>query len=365
MNESASGKHTSPEHPQNASPVEEGQRVNKKRRYGATAGIVLATGVLAVVFAIWLLPGDEGPEEARPIPGSGEERSLEMVTDLVFDVEFLWEIPLDSASVPADIALLDGRTFVLDTNSSRILEIDDQGNLLQVLDSHSDSRLALQAPMAMTAHEGKLYVANSGAGNVIILDAEGVVEKVVTPEVAPAEHPLRPIGIAVGRGGHIFLSDPDNHRTLHLDQDGVLVSTLGSGVRDSGEYGFNTPGGLFLDAQGNLYVVDMLNYSVKKYSPSGEFLLSVGEAGDTEGKFSRPKAVAVDGKGRMFVSDTLQVAVAVFEPDGTYAGFIGRRDPEDKRSESMFLAPHGLTVDGDTLYVVDRFAGLFALRLPD
>lgn len=369
MNESLSSEQTPPEHPQNALPAEKGKEeakaVDKKRRYGAVAALVLAAGFLAALFAVWLLGGDEGAEEAPPIPALGEERDLGMVTDLLFDAELLWRIPLDSASMPADIAILDGRIFVLDTNKNRVLEIDRQGDVLHVLDTQSDSRLALQAPMAMTAHAGKLYVANSGAGNVIVLDTEGAVEKVITPDVAPAERALRPIGIAVGRGGDIFLSDPDNHRTLHLDQDGGLMSTLGSGIRDSGEYGFNTPGGLFLDAQGNLYVVDMLNYSVKKYSPSGEFLSSVGEAGDTEGTFSRPKAVVVDGKGRMFVSDTLLVAVEVFEPDGTYAGFIGRRDAEDKRSGSIFQAPHGLEVDGDTLYVVDRFAGLFALRLQD
>jgi DNA-binding beta-propeller fold protein YncE len=343
--------------------MEEATRVSKMRRYGAIAGIALVTGVLAVLFAVWLLPGDEPSDAPPPIPGHGDERPLGMVTDLAYPAELLWDNPLDSASMPADVALLDDRVFVLDTNNNRILEIDDAGEVLQELDVQSDSRLVLQNPMAVTTHESKLYVANSGAGNVIVLTAEGVVERVVTPKIAPAERALRPLGIAVGRNGDIFLSDPDNHRTVHLDQDGGLVSTLGSGLRDSGEYGFNTPGGLFLDDRGNLYVVDILNYSVKKYSPSGEFLFSIGEAGDTEGAFSRPKAVAVDGKGRMFVSDTLLVAVEVFEPDGIYLGFIGRRDPEDKRSESMFQAPHGLKIDGDTLYVVDRFAGLFALQV--
>ncbi len=350
-------------------PAKEGKREakgeDKKRRYGPIAAIVLAAGVLAVIFAVWLLRGDEGPEEAPPIPGRGDERSLAQVSDRVFPVEVLWENSLDSAAMPADVALLDDRIFVLDTNNSRILEIDAEGDVLQVLDVNGDSRLALQAPMAMTVHGGQLYVANSGAGNVIVLDPEGVVEEVITPKVAPAASPLRPIGIAVGDNGDIFLSDPDNHRTLRLDEDGSLVSTIGSGTRDSGEYGFNAPAGLFLDADGNLYVVDVLNYSVKKYSPSGEFLLSIGEAGDTEGAFSRPKAVAVDAKGRLFVSDTLLVAVEVFEPDGIFAGFIGRRNAEDKRSESIFQAPHGLKIDGDTLYVVDRFAGLFALRLQD
>lgn len=364
MNQSPSSERAPSGDPQKAAPEGQEEGENKRLRRGAAAAILLASAILAVVFAVWLMPGDEGSDEVPPIPAAGEERPLEQVSTSAFGAELLWQFSLDSASMPADIALLDGRIFVLDSNNGRILEIDEEGNALQVLDIHSDSRLVLQAPMAMTAYEGKLYVANSGFGNVIVLDPDGVVEDVITPQVDPTEHPLRPIGITIARNGHIFLSDPDNHRILHLDQEGRTVSTLGSGIRDSGEYGFNAPGGLSLDAQGNLYVVDMLNYSVKKYSRSEQFLLSVGEAGDTEGAFSRPKAVAVDAYGRIFVSDTLLVAVEVFNSDSVFEGFIGRVNPQEKQSESMFQAPHGLKIVGDTLYVVDRFAGLFAFRLP-
>lgn len=365
MNESPLSEHGSLKHHQEALPeryrVEEARGVSKVRRYGVIAGIVLVISVLAVIFAMWLLRGDD--ESVETI--LGDERGLDQVTDLVFPAEILWDDPLDSAAMPADIALLDDRILVLDTNNNRILEISATGDVIQELDVNSDGGPALQNPMAMTVHDDKLYVANSGAGNVLVITPDGVVERMFSPKVDAAEQPLRPIGIAVGRNGDIFLSDPDNQLILHLNKGGGLVSTLGSGGRDSGEYGFNTPGGLSLDDQGNLYVVDILNYSVKKYSPEGEFLGSVGEAGDTEGAFSRPKAVTVDGEGRMFVSDTLLAAIEVFEADGAYLGFIGRRDPEDKRSESMFQAPHGLKVNGGTLYVVDRFAGLFALQLPD
>jgi DNA-binding beta-propeller fold protein YncE len=361
MNGTSSDENAVPEQPWETRPASHGGGPNKRRRYGAAAALVLTVAILAALVAIWRLPGREG--EVPPIPAPGEGRPLGMVSDLVFPTEVLWKASLDSASMPADVALVDNRIFVLDTNNNRVLEVDDGGKVLQTLDVKSDSRLDLKNPMAMAAHGDKLYVANSDDGNVIVLNTEGAVEGVITAEVEPAEHDLRPIGIAVGGDGSIYLSDPDNHRVLHLDKEGRQVSILGSGTRGSGEYDFNTPGGLFLDGPGNLYVVDMLNYSIKKYSPSGEFLFSVGEAGDTDGTFSRPKAVAVDAEGRIFVSDTLLVAVEVFDAEGTYLGFIGRENPDDKESGSMFMAPHGLTIVGDTLYAVDRFAGLFALRL--
>ncbi|OGO46881.1 MAG: hypothetical protein A2W34_07330 [Chloroflexi bacterium RBG_16_64_32] len=362
MNEPPTSEDPASTQPQEAPTVDQARGARSGMKFAAV--MILLAAILIAGFGIYQFTQD-GSEEAPPIAESGEERPLDQVSDKVFGAELLWRAPLESASMPSDIALVDERIFVLDSNNNSIVEIDDQGNVLHVLDSKSDSRLALQAPMAMTAHEDKLYVSNSGGGNVIVLNSDGVVQEVITPEVGPTEYPLRPIGIAIARNGQIFLSDPDNHRVLLLDQEGRLVTTLGSGTRDSGEYGFNTPGGLSLDAQGNLYVVDMLNYAVKKYSPEEKFVLSLGEAGDTEGTFSRPKVVAVDGDGRIFVSDTLLVAVAVFGANGQYAGFIGREDPDDIRSGSMFQAPHGMKIVGDTLYIVDRFAGLFAFDLPE
>jgi len=51
-----------------------------------------------------------------------------------------------------------------------------------------------------------------------------------------------------------------------------------------------------------------------------------------------------------------------FAPDGTYVGMIGRRNPADPVSGSLFQAPAGLSLAGDTLWVVDLFRGLIALR---
>jgi hypothetical protein len=72
--------------------------------------------------------------------------------------------------------------------------------------------------------------------------------------------------------------------------------------------------------------------------------------------------VAVDAGGNVYVSDSLLAAVQVFGPSGEYLGFIGREDPGDPRSKSLFTAP-GLSIAGDRLYVMDRFEGLFAFRL--
>lgn len=335
--------------------------------------LLLIMAMLAAIVGVLYFPSGSKPKGATfPVGG---ERPLDQVSDRTFPADLLWNVPLshqdpsgkvtpDSAIMPADVAVVDGRIFILDTNNDRILEIDQAGHVLAILDVSHDPKFSLVLPMAMATSDGKLYIANSGAGNIVVSDLKGTVEKVITPEVAAGAKPLRLLGIAVAADHSIYISDADNHRVLHIDRDGRQIAVIGEGNRGSGNYGLNTPGGLALDDKGDLYVVDMLNYSVKKYSTTGGFVSSVGEAGDTDGTFSRPKASTIDGQGRLFVSDTLLVGVEVFGRDGKYLGLIGRKNRTDKSSASVFRAPYGMKVAGDTLYVIDRFAGLFAFSLP-
>ena len=228
----------------------------------------------------------------------------------------------------------------------------------------SDERLDLQQPMAMATDGERLYIANSLAASVLVVDFSGRVDAVLPLQAAlPGETTPRPIGIAITRDGEIVVSDANNHRVLFLDAGGRVVRAVGTGTRSAGEQGFNVPGDLTVDDAGNVYVVDTLNGRVVELSPDGAFAGQFGQLGSTAGTLSRPKGVAVDEKGRVFVSDGLLAAVQVFGPDGTFLGIIGRRDPADPAAGSLFQAPAGLWLDGGRLYVTDRFAGVMALRL--
>ena len=264
---------------------------------------------------------------------------------------------------PSDMAVLDGRLFVLDTGNSRILEVNEGGSVLQVLDSRRDKRLTLTEAMALASDGNYLYVADSGAGRVLVLTPDGRVVHAF-PVGGDASVPARPIGLAVAPGGDVLVSDAANHRVLRYDAEGRPLWAAGTGRRSGGELGFNTPGGLALDRDGNVYVVDILNGRVVKLSPDGSYLDQYGRLGDTGGTLSRPKDVAIDDTGNLFVSDSLLAAAQVFAPDGEYLGFIGLNDPADRGSGSLFRAPAGLTVAGSRLYVVDRLASVFVMELP-
>lgn len=310
--------------------------------------------ILAVVMAAILVL----PQRAETQKPSTKDYQAKLIQHLQSPEENTW-------SQPAAVAAIDGDIFLLDTGNDRIVVPDGDGGPGRVLDTRLDEGPALQGAMAMTSDGEYLYVANSGARQILVLTPAGeVIETIELEKVAEgdAERP-RPIGIAVDPQGELLVTDAANNRLLRYDAGGRLLQAIGEGVRGAGSRAFNVPAGVASDSAGNAYVVDMLNGRVVQVSPEGTFMRHLGELGDSGGTFSRPKDVALDDEGNIFVSDALLAAVEVFSPDGRYLGFIGREDPSDPNSDSLFHAPAGIEIVGDRLYVVDRFAGLFVFRI--
>ncbi len=338
---------------------------SRRRRYLIGIGGAVVVVAIAVVLSVIFLTG--GEPEVPPIAGQQTEGDRP-VTDKIWPATLVLHVPLDAATQadqPADVALLGGNMYLVDTAHGRLLEVSGDGTQFTVLDTKVDPQLSLATPMAITTDQGELYVADSDSGRVLVVDASGAVSRVISLERAASADalPPRPVGIAVYEDGSFVVSDANNNRLIRYDGDGKVIWNVGTGAADASDTGFNAPVGVALDNEGNVYVVDMYNSQIKKYSPDGQFISSFGQLGDQAGQFSRAKAIAVDDAGHVFVSDGLQAAVQVFDGAGTFLGFIGRADPDDPNSGSLFQAPHGLKIIDNKLYVVDRFNGLFVFAL--
>jgi hypothetical protein len=264
----------------------------------------------------------------------------------------------DSADLPADVALVQDRKFVLDTNKGRILTVTPAGKLARMFESDRDGETSILGASAITSHDGNLYVASPRFGTVMVLSPFGKIEDLVKVELPAAEHPFRPSGIAVSGDGQIWLSDANNHRVVSVDQRGRFLGSIGKGAASSDETGFDTPGGLAVDALDNLWVADTGNHEVKKYSPKGVFLAAVGHH-----ELARPEAVAVDDQGNVFVTDDERRAVFAFGPDGTFLGSFGRDVAARHQSPAGLQSPGGIKVNGTTVYVMDRLSGLFVFSI--
>ena len=59
--------------------------------------------------------------------------------------------------------------------------------------------------------------------------------------------------------------------------------------------------GIAADDEGRLYVADCRNSRIQVLTPSGEFLMRLGEHGSRPGQFDQPQGVAIGPSGQLAV----------------------------------------------------------------
>ena len=104
-----------------------------------------------------------------------------------------------------------------------------------------------------------------------------------------------PGGVAIDASGNIFVADANNHCIRKIATDGTVSTFAGTVTGGFGTAGdvdgtgtaakFNTPTDVAFDANGNLLVADKGNHKIKRITPAGEVFTFVGtgSAGSSNG----------------------------------------------------------------------------------
>ncbi|HYC70143.1 MAG TPA: immunoglobulin domain-containing protein [Opitutaceae bacterium] len=155
-----------------------------------------------------------------------------------------------------------------------------------------------------------------------------------------------PHGLAWGPDGNLYVADPGNDTIRRVTPEGVVTTVAGSaegaGYADGvgAAARFNYPFGLAADAAtGVLYVADTDNHVVRRITPAGAVSTLAGTPGspgraDGSGaaaSFNRPLGVSVDIGGNIFVADTGNHAIRRITPEGTVTTIAGRPDSPGAR----------------------------------
>ena len=185
-----------------------------------------------------------------------------------------------------------------------------------------------------------------------------------------------PGGIAA-LGADLYVTDSGNNTVRKVTNGGIVTTIAGSpgatgsadGTGDAAR--FNNPQGI-VALDGDLYVADTGNHTVRKVTTAGVVTTLAGTAGTpgssdgigVSARFRSPLGIAVLG-GSLYVADTGNNTIRkVLIPSGatsTFAGTAGQPGFTDGSGASArFSSPDGISGVGSTLYVADR--GNHALR---
>lgn len=188
---------------------------------------------------------------------------------------------------------------------------------------------------------------DSRLNKIFLLDQKGKVLKPFSDTSALQQ----PTGIAYSASTQqVWVSESAAHRITILNIKGEIIKRIGKRGNAPGE--FNYPTYLWIDANGDAYVVDCLNDRVQIFDKDGNYKAGFGEIGDATGFFSRPKGIAVDSHGNIYVADALMHNVQVFDRSGRFLSYFGKQG----QGEGEFWMPGGIFIDDhDYLYVADTF----------
>ncbi|RQO63686.1 gluconolaconase [Paucibacter sp. KBW04] len=148
-----------------------------------------------------------------------------------------------------------------------------------------------------------------------------------------------PSGLAVDKSGNVLVADTGNHAIRRITPQGLVTTVAGSGVAGdkdgpAAQAQFNGPLAVAVDAQGRIYVADSYNDRIRMISPEG--LVSTLAGGslpgfqDGEGslaRFDTPIGLALDAQGQLWVADSRNDAIRRITPTGQVTTLL-RSDPE-------------------------------------
>jgi sugar lactone lactonase YvrE len=194
----------------------------------------------------------------------------------------------------------------------------------------------------------------------------GVVDTIAGSEegfadgLAPESRFNTPSGLVIDKSGNIIVADTSNNRIRKIDGRGRVSTLAGSGevgLRDgpSNEAQFDGPVGLAIDGDGNIYVADTYNDAIRKISTGGMVTTIAGgvagyvDAGTADALFDTPSGVAVDEEGNIFVADTGNDAIRKITAQNEVITFAG--------SDVEFDRPLGIVATHDGFLFVTEEGG--------
>ena len=144
-----------------------------------------------------------------------------------------------------------------------------------------------------------------------------------------------PSSVATDANGNVYVADTYNSTIRKIDPSGTVTTIAGNGSAGSlngngTAASFNNPSGLAIDLNGNIYVADAGNNLIRKIDPNGNVTTLAGngladyvDGFATSASFNSPVGIAVDAAGNIYVADAYNNRIRKINQAGqvsTYAG---------------------------------------------
>jgi DNA-binding beta-propeller fold protein YncE len=177
--------------------------------------------------------------------------------------------------------------------------------------------LDCDVPAVAVDRSDNVYVFNRGPHPMLVFDRDGNFLRAWGEGLFK-----RPHGLHVGPDDCLYCTDEGDHTVRKCTPDGRVLLTLGVPGRAAPYMGgepFNRCTHTALAPNGDIYVSDGYgNACIHRYDPAGRLLMTWGEPGIDPGQFNIAHNVCCDSDGWVYVADRENHRVQIFAGDGRF-----------------------------------------------
>jgi sugar lactone lactonase YvrE len=266
-----------------------------------------------------------------------------------------WLADKTRISQPMDVAVDEGgNIWVADQNAHRVVKYSPTGSYVTQLGvtwegGSDDAHFANPWSIAFNS-SGDIYVSDAGNFRIQVFTNGGIHKATIgMTGVAGSgnDHFRGQWRIAIDSDDNLYVADLGNERVQIFNSSNVYIATLGvTGVIGFDNSHFNNPRGVAVDTN-RIYVVDGGNHRVQIFdraSRAYEDTLSIG-GGSGDYQFDWPGDVAVDAAGNIYVADELNSRVQKYNSSLDYVSTFGVTKEPYQTDEHHFNMPSGVAVD--------------------
>jgi len=178
-----------------------------------------------------------------------------------------------------------------------------------------------------------------------------------------------PYRVTIDNNDNLYITDKRNHTIRKVTADGVVTTIAGSAGNSGSTDGtgadarFDSPAGIAIDSEGNLYITDSWS-TIRKITTDGVVTTIAGTTGSynsTDGtgadaRFDSLDGIAIDSVGNLYITDYNNHTIRKITAGGmvtTFAGSAGNSGSTDGNgADARFDSPNSITIDSnDNLYI--------------